>query len=274
MAFIEGLHGTIAVIALCGLLFIDEAGMPIPVAPNEVLLLVAGLLIASGGISPWVFLPAAGIAMGAGMIAGYAWARAVGQTGLCALVDRLGATKHYNRTRDRLVSAGPVAIGVARMLPGVRPYVTLISGAAQIKLRTFLLGAIPALIAWEIILIGLGMVVGLPAEHYLGRFQRLALRGLLMAGIGIAAYFGLRRLAVTESVPTRWLPERGSSLLAAIVGGCIVASVATGLLAVGRRIAGVQAYGWIDLTIIAVLVAAFLVYSRGRDRLGLLGSHS
>ena len=38
MTVLQGLHGLIAVLLLCTLLFIDEAGVPLPVAPNEALL--------------------------------------------------------------------------------------------------------------------------------------------------------------------------------------------------------------------------------------------
>jgi hypothetical protein len=48
-------------------------------------------------------------------------------------------------------------------------------------MRTFPLGAAPALLIWEIAWIALGMLVGLPVAHYWGRFEKLAVRsGLLL----------------------------------------------------------------------------------------------
>jgi len=48
MTLLQGLHGTFAVVLICTLLFVDEAGLPLPIAPNEALLLLTGVLVASG----------------------------------------------------------------------------------------------------------------------------------------------------------------------------------------------------------------------------------
>ena len=48
MSFLEGLHGTVAAVLICTLLLVDEAGVPLPFAPSEVLLLLTGVLI-----GPW-----------------------------------------------------------------------------------------------------------------------------------------------------------------------------------------------------------------------------
>jgi membrane protein DedA with SNARE-associated domain len=56
MGFIQGLHGTVALVLLCSLLFAEEAGVPLP-TPGELTLIAAGLLIATGGLDPWLFLP-------------------------------------------------------------------------------------------------------------------------------------------------------------------------------------------------------------------------
>ena len=52
MNFLQGLHGAVALALVTGLLFAEEAGVPLPFAPGELTLLVAGLLIASGGTQP------------------------------------------------------------------------------------------------------------------------------------------------------------------------------------------------------------------------------
>src|SRR6185437_1626855 len=153
MGFLIALHGTVAVVVLCTLLFIDEAGVPRPIAPNELLLLIGGVLISAGGLSAWVFYPAALLAMTAGMLLGYSWARLVGQHGVTLLVRRVHAGVVYERGRTRLAAAGPVGIAVARLLPGVRPWATLCCGASEIRLRSFLAGALPALVLWEVVLI-------------------------------------------------------------------------------------------------------------------------
>ena len=63
MNLIVGVHGTVALVLLCAMLFIDEAGVPLPFAPNELLLIVAGLLISTHGLSAFLFFPLALTAM-------------------------------------------------------------------------------------------------------------------------------------------------------------------------------------------------------------------
>ncbi|MBV8444299.1 MAG: hypothetical protein JOZ92_00125, partial [Candidatus Dormibacteraeota bacterium] len=89
MALLQGLHGAIAIVLLCGLLFAEEAGVPLPFAPGEVTLLAAGLLVASGGLNPFVFVPIAIVACVGGSVVGYSWSRLVGERGLAALAVRL-----------------------------------------------------------------------------------------------------------------------------------------------------------------------------------------
>ena len=79
MSFLQGLHGVVAVVLLCGLLFAEESGVPLPFAPGEIVLLAAGLLIAAGGLDPYVFIPLAMLACIAGSVVGYSWARLVGR---------------------------------------------------------------------------------------------------------------------------------------------------------------------------------------------------
>ena len=44
VSFLSGLHGTVASLILSAMLFADEIGLPIPFAPNEVLLIISSSL--------------------------------------------------------------------------------------------------------------------------------------------------------------------------------------------------------------------------------------
>lgn len=262
MSFLTGLHGTVAAILICSLLFVDEAGIPLPIAPNEGLLLVTGILIASDAFSPWVIVPLAFLAMALGMLAGYGWARTVGQLGLQAIAERVGAAKAYDRAQARLKSASHLGIAVARLVPGIRPYATLAAGAAEVDIRTFMLGALPALILWEIVWILLGMLVGLPIAHLLGRFQRVALRGVVLIGLGVVAWFAVRNVSDDRRAGVTRLAPRLRALFALLVDAGIVASVVGGLFAIGRRVLDVSADGWIDLLVSAIMLIVLLIVGR------------
>ncbi|HLZ70416.1 MAG TPA: VTT domain-containing protein [Dehalococcoidia bacterium] len=254
MSVLSGLHGTIASIILYALLFADETGLPIPFAPNEVLLLLAGVLIRTGAISAWIFLPAALVVMAAGMLVGYGWAHAVGRPGVARVVRLVHAEAAHRRILGHLEAAGPLGIGVARLLPGVRPWATLSCGAMGIRLPRFLLAALPALLLWLVSWTALGVLVGLPVEHLLGVFQKLLLRGVLLVVIGAAGYVGLRRLQRQDLVAERrrvvWLP------LTLLLTGAAVASMAAGVLAIGRGLVGDDQATWVDALLVAVVVTA------------------
>src|ERR1019366_1314771 len=106
MNFLQGLHGVVALAILGGLLFAEEAGVPLPFAPGELTLLVAGLLIASGGLNPYIFIPVALVSCVAGSLVGYTWARIVGDRGLQALAGRLRQQRNLERVSRRMRSAG------------------------------------------------------------------------------------------------------------------------------------------------------------------------
>lgn len=260
MDFLAELHGTVAAVLLCTLLLIDEAGIPLPFAPNELLLLFVGILIAGGAFPPWVILPLVALAMTVGMVAGYGWARVIGQSGLRSLAERFGAHKAYDRVQARVQSSGPVGIGVCRMIPGLRPYATLISGAAGVPFKAFMLGAVPALVVWELIVVLLGVVVGLPAMYLLGRFEKLALRGGLLIGLGLLMWLAIRR------IPDDWqcgIDVRLRTPLAVLVDVGILGSIIAGAFALGRLAIHVTSDGWIEVAVIFGGLLCTALFARG-----------
>jgi len=123
--FLQGLHGAVALALLPALLFAEEAGVPLPFAPGELVLLFGGLLIASGGLNPYAFIPLVLFACITGSLIGYSWARVVGERGLRGLARRLRQQRNLERVEERLRSAGWLKIAVCRLIPGLRIYTTL-----------------------------------------------------------------------------------------------------------------------------------------------------
>jgi membrane protein DedA with SNARE-associated domain len=258
MDVLSGLHGTIAVVVICGLLLLDEAGLPLPIAPSEVLLLFTGLLIASGAVSPFIIVPCVTAAMLAGLLAGYGWAHTLGKAGLSTLADKVGAEETCERASNRLADAHPLQIGLARLLPGVRPYATLVAGAADTHIRTFLLGAVPALLIWEAIWTAIGIAVGVPAAHYLGKVEKLMFQGGILLILGVVAFLAVRRATRDVEIPTRWMPQRGRVVLASTIDVAIIGAIVAGLITIARQVFGFSADTWLDVLIVAVVCAAYL----------------
>jgi membrane protein DedA with SNARE-associated domain len=266
MNIVTELHGVAAVAIVCGLLFLDEAGIPLPLVPSEVLLLLTGLFIASGQVPAEIFLPLTTIAMWAGCLAGYTWARTLGQAALTALAEKVGAADALDRASTRLASAGALGIGVARLIPGIRPYITLAAGTAEVPLRRFLAGAIPAIVVWEAVWVALGMLVGLPAAHYLSKVERVALRGGLLLALGLLAYIGLRRATRGLEIPTHWVPRHGRRVLAASINGAMVACIVAGILALTRVFLHLHFHHWIDVAVIALAATVYFLLNRDEPR--------
>lgn len=268
MSLLNGLHGTVAAALLSVLLFVDEAGVPLPFAPNEVLLLVAGLLIAGGTLSPWEFLPLAVPAMIAGLLTGYYWARAIGSARLRGFAQRLGAEAAYDRAAERIRSASPLRIAITRLLPGVRVYATLVAGAAEVPLRRFLLGAIPAILVWVGICTVLGALVGIPVEHVLTRVEKLAATGVLLLLAGGGAYLAVRHVQpAPERTPLERVPVPGKIAAAIAVDVGIVSTCAAGADRIGRAVVRAVGTGGLssfnDVVILVGSVAvAYVVLSR------------
>jgi membrane protein DedA with SNARE-associated domain len=257
IGFLNHLNGTLAASLLCALLFVDEAGVPLPFAPNEVLLLIGGLLVATGVLVPWLFLPLAFLAMVAGMLTGFAWARTVGSDRLHDLAERIDAERPYERALHRLRSASLGGIALARLLPGVRVYATLAGGASGIQLRRFLMGAVPALIVWMAALVLIGDLVGRPAEGLISRVDNILLTGVLLMVLGVGSFLVVRHVprARIEEDRMSTVPRSLRYLLALAVDLGIVGSIVIGLVSVAGHFLHIlrEVNGVVGLSVVVVI---------------------
>jgi membrane-associated protein len=138
-----GLIGVMAVLfAECGLL----VGFFLP---GDSLLFTAGLLSAGGLISPlWVLLVALPTAAVAGNLAGY-W---IGRKAGPAVFDRPGSrfvkAQYVERSRRFFDRNGARAVLLARFVPVVRTFATVMAGASRMDFRRYALSSVIGGIAW------------------------------------------------------------------------------------------------------------------------------
>lgn len=186
MQSLPSLWGPLAIGVICFLLFIEEAGVPLPMFPGDGLLLVAGIMISAGHVSPLLFVPLAYAACVGGALVGYLWSRQLGRERLERVAARLGVRRHFVRATERLRRTGAVGVLVGRLLPGSRVYTNLVAGVTGIPFTTFLRGLLSSAAIWLGTLIALGVAVGVPAAPYLREaeqfFGRAALIGLSLLG--------------------------------------------------------------------------------------------
>jgi membrane-associated protein len=260
--FLQGLHGAVALALLPALLFAEEAGVPLPFAPGELVLLVAGLLIASGGLNPYAFVPLSLFACVAGSVVGYSWARVVGERGLRGLAQRLRQQRNLERVEERLRSAGWVKIGISRLIPGLRIYTTLVAGAVRVPRRSFLIAIGWSTVVWVGVFVSLGMLIGVPVVHFLDRIQQLAVQGAILIVMGVGCYLAVRKIPSSSGAGLVRVPRWVRVLLAAGIDIGVVASTVTGLLALARLLDfGGFGFGsgWVDAVVILLVVGVFYV---------------
>jgi membrane protein DedA with SNARE-associated domain len=255
---LQALRSPASLVIVCVLLFAEEAGVPIPFAPGEAVLIGAGLLIASGAVPFWLAMPAEFVAVLAGATTGFAWARAVGPERLRALADRLGAGHAFDRVAERLRDAGVGGIAVSRLVPGLRIYTTLAAGAVGIPFSTFIVAVVPAIAAWVATFTLLGVFFGIPAQLFVNRFEAYALRFGVVIALLVGIYLILRRLPWVSGTDRRFPRGPGWKVaLAAFVDVALMA-VVMALLALLTGLEALEADS--GVTAVAVVGALLLVY--------------
>lgn len=217
-----------ALLAILGLILVKEAGVPIPV-PGDLVVIGAGVAAGRGDLEPSLALVAIVVASIAGGIVQYGLLRSVARPALLALLRRLGSGERVERQTERLRSGGARSVAIARSTPGVRIVAIAASAIAGIPAAAFVAG----LAVGNALFIGahfaLGYLVGEPIVAAVGG----ALGPLAIGAVGLAAIGGLgwyrlgrvrgrRRASAVESV-------------AAWADACCPACLAGGLLEARAR---------------------------------------
>lgn len=249
----------VALVLLCSLLFAEEAGVPLPFAPGELTLVAGGLLIASGGLNAFAFVPLAIIACLAGSLVGYGWARLVGERGLSSVARRLHQQKALDRVSTRVRSAGWVGVAICRLIPGLRIYTTLVAGAVQVPQRTFIVAMTSSTLVWVGAYVTLGALVGIPVEHFFNQVSQLAVQGAILIVMGLGVFLTIRKTPPSTGAGLVRVPRLARALIAAAIDLGAIAAIVTGLLALGRRLFGIGlGAGWLDAVV--AIVAAAIIY--------------
>lgn len=186
-------------LALFLVVFVEEAGAPLPL-PSEAALLYAGYLAAQGRLNPLVAGLVAALAATAGATLLYTLARRGGRR----LVERFGRLVHLDadrlgRAEGWMARRGPVAVPLARLTPGLRIGTTVLSGLLRVPPRVVVPAVFGASLLWSYGWIAAGWALGdnwgaaARAFERAGRWGLLALA--LAAASGLVLYWLRRRRA-------------------------------------------------------------------------------
>ncbi len=181
-------------IALAGLIFVKEVGIPVPV-PGDLLVIGAGVAASQGDLPPLPTVVAVVIASVLGGATQYALVRGGGRRLFVRALHRVGVGQdRIDREASRLRAGGARAVAAARVTPGLRIVAIAASGIAGLPFGPFLLG----LAVGNSLFIGahfsLGLAVGEPAIRLAsGAAGVLAIVGVVLAAAGAAGWWYLAR---------------------------------------------------------------------------------
>jgi membrane-associated protein len=138
-----GLVGMMAILfAECGLL----VGFFLP---GDSLLFTAGLLVAGGLVAPlWLVLLLLPVAAVAGNLTGWWIGRKAGPAVFDRPDSRLFKARYVERAREFFDRNGGRAVVLARFVPVVRTFTTVMAGAARMDFRRFALSSLVGGVAW------------------------------------------------------------------------------------------------------------------------------
>jgi membrane protein DedA with SNARE-associated domain len=194
----------VAALGLAGLLLVKEAGVPIPI-PGDLLVIGAGVATAGDPIGAIGVLIAVLIAGYVGGSIQFVLARGTLRKPLIALLTRFGLPQaRIDALADRLRRGGARGVAIARATPGVRVPAIAASGVAALPMSSFA----PGLVAGNTVFVGLhfllGFVVGVPAVALIqGAAPLLAVCAFVaLAALGAVGWFVIRRRRAQAATAT------------------------------------------------------------------------
>jgi len=236
-ATILGLSGIVLMVVIAALLFIEELGVPLLVAPGDLLLTIGGVAIAAGRVDPLLFGGVAFAAIVAGAMAGRELFALLGWERLMRVARRVRAEKPLGHAARLLRSNGWRGVFLARLIPGLRVHTTQIAGVSRLPRHTFVLGVAPASAVYVIAFVGLGAALGHPALALLRSGEHRILTAAAFLGGALAVLLLLRRRLVQLAEQLELSDWQGAFLVRPSVGGLALIPVGVGMDYAGHTLA-------------------------------------
>ena len=189
----------VAIAGLAGLILLKEAGVPLPI-PGDLVIIGAGASLAGD-------LPAAGAVLAVILVAGFVGAsiqfflfRSTLRRPLLAALERLGVSRaRLQSLSDRFRSFGARAVAVTRMTPGVRIAVIPAAALAAIPYSVFLPGIVAGNGVFVFAHFGAGYLLGAYARDVIQRVSDpRVLLVVVLAVLAVGGLIVLRRRAIAQ----------------------------------------------------------------------------
>lgn len=180
-------------LAIVGLILVKEAGVPIPV-PGDLIVIGAGVAASRGDLDAPSTLALIVLASIVGGAVQYGLIRSVARPLLMRVLGRVTSRELLDQQTERLRRGGARSVAVARSTPGLRIVAIAASALAAIPPVAFVAGLALGNAVFIAAHFGLGYVLGEPLLSAVGgALGPLAILGIVLAGLGAIAWFVMSR---------------------------------------------------------------------------------
>lgn len=199
------LVGTYGVLAIFVVMLMKEIGVPVPI-PSDLLMIGAGVQIASGAYSLVPLLATVAAAVLIGSSIQFLLARTAGRAVVYRLAALIGIrTDRIDRMVARLSAGGSRAVFVGLNVPGARAAVIPAAGLARLAFVPFTVATITGSMVFYSWHIALGYLVGPAASTLLDRYATPLVVALgALAAIGLAGWLVIRRRTSGRATLASW----------------------------------------------------------------------
>ena len=200
---------------VCGLIVLEELGIPMPVFPGDLMLVLAGVAIVTSHLNPFVVPVATYVAAVGGAIGGREVCERLGKKAVARMARFLHVGDHVDRLSATLLRGGPLAVFLGRLTPGLRILTNQASGLVGMPRRTFAMGLAPAVAVYQAVFMGLGAWLGKSAWDTIQRYEPKP--GQVVLALALLAASALAAHVMVGFVQRRAWPK-GSALKVLLMG--------------------------------------------------------
>jgi membrane protein DedA with SNARE-associated domain len=178
---------------------LGNAGLPVP---EETILGVAGYMVWKGHLTLWVVLVVGVVSAVVGDNIGYWVGRRWGQARMTRYAHwALGHPERLDSMRAFVARRGPLAVFVARFIPGIRFMAGPLAGSLGLHFAPFFVANVLGAVIYVPVAVGLGYAVGYGLGEYVEQLRRLVgdveralLIGVLLGALVVLGWRTLRTL--------------------------------------------------------------------------------
>ncbi|MDQ3069887.1 MAG: DedA family protein [Acidobacteriota bacterium] len=191
--WVTGVIGQLGYWGIAALTFLENIVPPIP---SELVIPLAGFVAAQGTLNIWLVIVAAVTGSLAGALAWYGVARSIGAKRLRAWIAKHGqwvtlTSEDIDRAQAWFDKHSAWAVMAGRIVPGVRTFISVPAGFANMPLAPFLLYSAAGTLVWTAALAYGGKLLQ-AGFGLIGDYVNIASNIILVAFVALLAYCYVR----------------------------------------------------------------------------------